>query len=321
MTNKWNIFSTGSLPQEIIDLLQKECNVAIFPENRVMTKDEIVQEVKGRHAIMSSFGDKIDDEILEAARPTCKIIANCAVGYDNIDIKAAARRGIYVTNTPGASDHAVADMAWGLLFAVARMIVDGDRYLRAGIYKGSDARYLGLDVSGKILGIIGAGRTGYAFGKKAKGFDMKLLYNDIKRNEKFEQETRAEYGSAETIFRESDFISIHVPLNDRTKHLVGEKELRMMKKTAILINTARGSIVDEKALVIALKEREIWGAGLDVYEWEPEVSPELKEIPNVVLTAHQASCSVGNFYRLKKIAAENVSAAYRGEIPPNCVNL
>ena len=230
MTDKWNIYSTGFLPREIVDLLEKECQVEIFPEDRTMTKDELLREVKGRQAIMTVFGDKIDDRILEAASPTCKIIANCAAGYDNIDIKAASRRGIYVTNTPGASDQAVADMAWGLMFAVARMIVDGDRYLRAGIYKGADPHYLGLDISGKTLGIMGAGRIGSAFGKKAKGFGMKLLYYGIKRNREFERATSAEYVDKQTLLAESDFISIHVPLLAATRHLIGEKEFKMMKK-------------------------------------------------------------------------------------------
>jgi len=302
-------------------LLEKECTLEVFPGNGTTPREELLQKVKGRDGIITVYANRIDEHVLEAAGPKCKIIANCAAGFDTIDTEAAAKRGIYVTNAPGTNHHTVADMAWGLIFAVARKIVDADRLLRQGIYKGSDSSYQGTDVTGKTLGIIGAGRIGSAFGKKAKGFDMRLLYCDIERNEAFERETAAEYVDRQTLLTEADFISIHVPLLATTRHLIGEKEFGMMKTTAILINTARGPIVDETALVKALKEKQISGAGLDVFEWEPDVSPELKEMRNVVLTSHLASCSTEAFYRTKKVAVENVLAAIQGQRPPNCVNL
>ena len=322
MEKKYQVYITRLLSQEANALLKEACDYELYPDLDVISKQELIEKVKGRDALICNYADKLDDEILSAAAPSCKIIANCAVGYDNIDIEAAKTRGIYVTNTPGANHHAVADMVWGLMFAVARMIVDGDRFIRAGEYKGfTDMTYMGLDVTGKTLGILGAGRLGRVFAKKAKGFDMRLLYNDVERNEDFERQTEAQYVTMETLLKESDFVSIHVPMLPSTRHLIGEKELKMMKKTAILINTSRGPIVDEKALIKALQEGQIWGAGLDVFEWEPEVSPELKQMPNVVLTSHMATCTIETRYKTVQIAVENVLAAAKGQIPPNCVNL
>ena len=321
MVDKWDVYATRFLPKQLCDLLGKQCSLEVFPKNRTIRREELLAKVEGRDGIIAIYGDKIDEQVLEALGAKCKIIANCAVGFDNIDVDAATKRNIYVTNAPGTNHHTVADMAWGLIFAVSRKIVDADRLMRQGLYKGYDSFYQGLDITGKTLGIIGAGRIGSVFGKKAKGFDMRLLYCDIERNETFEQETAAEYVDKQVLLTESDFISIHVPLLPATKHLIGEKEFCMMKKTSILINTARGPIVDEKALVNALKENQIWGAGLDVFEWEPDVSPELKEMRNVVLTSHLASCSTEAFYRTKKVAVENILAAIKDQRPPNCVNL
>ncbi len=322
MEKKYQVYITRLLSQEANELLNEACDYELYPDLDVISKQELIEKVKDRDALICNYADKLDDEILRAAAPSCKIIANCAVGYDNIDIKAAKKRGIYVTNTPGANHHAVADMVWGLMFAVARMIVDGDRFIRAGVYKGfTDMTYLGLDVSGKTLGILGAGRIGRVFAKKAKGFDMRLLYNDIERDEDFERQTAAQYVTKETLLKESDFVSIHVPMLPSTRHLIGEKDFKMMKKSAILINTSRGPIVDEKALIRALQQGQIWGAGLDVFEWEPEVSPELKQMPKVVLTSHMATCTIETRYKTVQIAVENVLATAKGQIPPNCVNL
>ncbi len=322
MNNKYKVYITRLLSQEANELLNEVCDYEVYPDPDIVSRQELIEKVKNRDAIICNYADKLDDEILRAAAPSCTIIANCAAGHDNIDIEAAKRQGIHITNTPGANYHTVADMAWGLLFAVTRMIVDADRCLRAGIYKGfEDMTYMGLDVTGRTLGILGAGQIGQVFGEKAKGFDMRILYHDVDRKENFERLTAARFVTMDTLLKESDFISIHVPLRESTRHLISTRELEMMKKTAILINTARGALVDEEALIKALKEGQIWGAGLDVYEWEPQVSPELKEMHNVVLTSHMASCTTETRFRTVKIAVENVLACARGEIPPNCVNL
>ena len=322
MNNEYKVYITRLLSPEANELLVEACDTEIFPGTEMITKQELIEKVNGVDAVVCDYGNKIDDDILKAASPRCKLFANCAVGYDNIDMKAAKKYGIHITNTPGANFHTVADMAWGLLFAVARKIVDADKFLRAGVYMGfEDTTYLGLDVTGKTLGILGAGQIGQFFGEKAKGFDMKLLYHDVDRKEDFERKTAAKFVTMETLLKESDFVSIHVPMLDSTRHLVGAKELEMMKKTAILINTARGPIVDEKALVRALQQGQIWGAGLDVYEWEPQVSPELKEMHNVVLTSHMASCTTETRYRTVRMAVDNVLAMMNGEALPNCVNV
>ncbi len=321
MVNKWNVYVTRILSQEPVDRLEEECKMEVNPEDRMLAKEELLEKVKGKDGVLCNYADKIDDKVLEAASPTCKIFANCAAGYDNIDIDIATKKGIYITNTPDINTETTADMAWGLIFAVARRIVEGDRFTRVGIFKGyTDMQFLGLDVTGKTLGIIGAGRIGSAVGKKARGFDMKLLCCDVKPNERFKKDTGADYVGKETLLKESDFISLHVPLVPSTKHLIGKKEFKIMKKTAILINTSRGPVVDEIALAKALKEGEIWGAGLDVYEWEPNVTSELKEMDNVVILPHIASATVEVRYKTVMKAVENILAALKGEIPPNCVN-
>jgi glyoxylate reductase len=218
-------------------------------------------------------------------------------------------------------DNATADLAWALLFSVARRIVEADGYLRSGKFKGwGPMLLLGRDITGKTLGIIGTGRIGTNFAKKASGFDMKILYNDVKRNINFEEETGGVLVDKETLLREADFISLHVPLLPSTTHLIGEKEFKLMKKTAILINTSRGPVVDEKALVKALIEGEIWGAGLDVFENEPELEPGLEELDNVVIVPHIASATIEARTNMGMIAVRNVINVLAGKEPETCVN-
>ena len=249
------------------------------------------------------------------------MIANYAVGFDNIDIKAANKRKIPVSNTPGVLTDATAEMAWALLFSVSRRIVEGDNFSRADRFKGwAPMLMLGQDISGKTLGIIGAGRIGTAFALKSKGFDMKVLYCSNSKNEKIEKELNAKKVDLEQLLRESDFISLHIPLIKSTHHLISEKQLKMMKKTAVLINTSRGPVVDEKALIKILKEKKIFGAGLDVYENEPEIPDKLKKLDNVVLQPHSASATIASRSGMAVLAAENMIMGLRGEKPPNCIN-
>ncbi|KAA0001049.1 MAG: D-glycerate dehydrogenase [Thermoplasmata archaeon] len=313
------IFLTRRLPEEGIKLLE-EHDLEIYEEDYPPSKEEIIAGVKGKDALICLLTDKIDAEVMSAS-PHLKIIANYAVGIDNIDVKEATKRGILVTNTPGVLTETVADLAWALLMAIARRIVEGDKFMRQGKFKGwAPLLLVGADIHGKTLGIIGAGRIGRAFARRAKGFDMEILYYDKKRNEKLEREMNARFVDLDILLKESDFVSLHVPLTEETYHMIGERELKMMKKTAYLINTARGKCIDEKALVRALKEKWIAGAALDVYENEPEIEPELVNLDNVVLAPHIGSASYETRSKMAIMVAENVLAALRGEIPPQCVN-
>jgi len=319
--NKPLVYVTRMLPQPAMDLLKQHCNAEINPDDRVLSKRQLLMKVKGKDAVLCLLTDTIDDEVFEAAGPQCRIFANYAVGFNNIDVSAATRRGIVITNTPGVLTDATADLAWALLCAVARRIVEADRYTRAGRFKGwAPMLFLGQDITGRTLGVIGAGRIGSNFAKKACGFNMRVLYTDIRQNPEFEKETGARFADLETLLGESDFVSIHVPLLPETRHLISEKELRLMKKTAILINTSRGPVVDEKALVKALREKTIFGAGLDVYENEPELEPGLAELDNVVIVPHIASATIETRTKMGLMAVENILAFFEGKIPPNIVN-
>jgi len=313
------IFLTRRLPEEGLKMLE-EHDLEIYEGDAPPSKEEIIEGVKGKDALICLLTDKIDAEIMDSS-PKLKVIANYAVGIDNIDINEATKRGIFVTNTPGVLTETVADLAWALLMAIARRIIEGDKFMRQGKFKGwAPLLMLGGDIYGKTLGIIGAGRIGTAVAKRALGFNMKILYYSRKRNEKIEKECNAKFVDLETLLRESDFVSLHIPFTKDTYHLIGEKELKLMKPTAYLINTARGKCIDEEALVKALKEGWIRGAALDVFENEPEVHPELKKLDNVVLTPHIGSASYETRSKMAVMVAENVLAALQGKLPPNCIN-
>ena len=313
------IFITRRLPEEGLRLL-KEHELEIYEGDAPPSKEEIIEGVKDKDVLICLLTDKIDAEVMDSA-PNLKIIANYAVGIDNIDVEEATKRGILVTNTPGVLTETVADLAWALLMAIARRIVEGDKFMREGKFKGwAPLLMLGSDVYGKTIGIIGAGRIGSAVARRAKGFNMRILYYSRKRNEKLEEECNAKYVDLETLLKEADFVSLHTPLTEETYHMIGEKELKMMKPTAYLINTARGKCVDEDALVKALKEGWIKGAALDVFENEPAIHPELKKLDNVVLTPHIGSASYETRSKMAVMVAKNVIAALEGKLPPNCVN-
>jgi lactate dehydrogenase-like 2-hydroxyacid dehydrogenase len=309
------------LPQPAIDLLKEHCDVEINPDDRVLSRGELLEKVKRRDAVLCLLTDTISDEVFAAAGPQCKLFANYAVGFNNVDIEAATKRGVMVSNTPDVLTDATADLAWTLLFSVARRVVESDRFLRDGKFQGwGPMLLLGRDITGKTLGVIGTGRIGGNFAKKAKGFDLKILYNDVAPNPQFEAETGGIFVDKETLLKTADFISVHVPLLPTTRHLISTNEFKLMKPTAILINTSRGPVVDEKALVQALQTKEIWGAGLDVFESEPAVEPGLLECENAVLLPHVASATIDTRTNMGLIAVRNILAAMQGEVPPTLVN-
>jgi glyoxylate reductase len=316
------VYITRRIPEPGIEMIRKEHEVEINPYDRVLTREELLQAVKGKDGILCLLTDKIDAEVFDAAGPQLKVVSNYAVGYDNIDVKEATKRGIVVTNTPGVLTETTADLAWALILATARRIVEADKFTRAGKYEGwAPMLFLGQDVYGKTLGIIGMGRIGQAVARRAKGFNMKVLYNDIRRiPEEIEKELNATFVSLDELLEQSDFVSLHTYLSPETYHLINEERLRKMKKTAYLINTSRGPVVDESALVRALKEGWIAGAGLDVYEFEPKLVPGLAECENAVLLPHIASASVETRTKMATMAAENLLAVLAGKMPPNPVN-
>jgi glyoxylate reductase len=318
---KPRVYVTRLIPESALRLLAKQCVVEVNPHDRPLTREELLLHVHNRDAVLCMLTDKIDAEVLDAAGPQVKIFANYAVGFDNIDIPAASARGVLVSNTPDVLTDATADMAWALLCAVARRVAEGDRFTRAGKFTAwRPLMMLGLEITGKTIGIIGAGRIGQAFAHRARGFKPKLLYTANSPKPEFEAQTGATFADREALMREADFVSLHLPLNPATRHYIGERELNLMKETAILINTSRGPVVDEKALVKALREKRIWGAGLDVFEREPDLEPGLIELENVVITPHLGSATIETRGRMGNLAAENILAALAGLMPPTCLN-
>jgi len=318
---KWKVFVTRIIPDEGLKLILENCDAEVWQAETPPPKEIIIEKIKDCEGILTLLTDKIDAGIMDKA-PKLRIISNYAVGYDNIDVKSATQRGIMVTNTPGVLTETTADLAFALILATARRIVEADKFTRSGKWKSwGPMLFLGRDVYGATLGIIGLGRIGQAVARRAKGFNMKVIYYSRKRKEDVERELGVEYRELRSLLREADIVSIHTPLTEETYHLIGEKELSLMKPTAILINTARGAVVDQKALYKALKERRIFGAGLDVYEKEPiDADDPLLELDNVVLLPHIGSASVETRGRMARMAAENLLAGLRGEKPPNLVN-
>ncbi len=316
------VLVTRKIPEPGLEVLREHTSeIDLFPHNRGMTRAELFEFIGDKDGLLCLLTDKIDREFFEAASKL-RAIANYAVGFNNIDIAEATKRGIPVTNTPGVLTETTADLAWALLMDVARRVSEGDRYTRAGRFKGWGPMLLmGGDVYGKTLGIIGMGRIGQAVAKRASGFDMQVIYSDVDSlPPDREKELNAKKTDLETLLRESDFVTIHTPLTEETHHLIGEKQFSLMKPSAYLINTARGPVVDEEALADALSKKKIAGAGLDVFEHEPKIEPELFNMDNAVLLPHIGSASVETRSRMAVMAAENLVAGLRGEKPPNCLN-
>jgi len=319
---RFKVFVTRKILEEGLNMLKERYDVEVSDYDGIIPREMLLEKVKGADALLSLLTDNIDAEVMDAAGPNLKIIANYAVGYNNIDVEEATKRGIMVTNTPGVLTETTADFAWTLLMAIARRIVEADKFVREGKFRGWEPMLLlGTDVFGATLGIVGFGRIGQAMARRALGFNMRVLYYDNSRiDEQIEKELKATFVDLPTLLKESDFVTLHVPLTKQTHHLIGEKELKMMKKDAYLINTARGPVVDEKALVKALKEGWIKGAALDVFENEPEIEPELLKLDNVVLAPHIASASYATRSKMSVMVAENIIKALNGEVPPNLVN-
>jgi len=319
---KPKVYVTRDMPERGLRVIKEKFDAEVWPEYAPPPKKVIIEKAAKVDALATLLSDKIDAEVFDAA-PKLRIVAQMAVGFDNIDLAEATKRGIYVTNTPGVLTETTADFAWTLLMAVARRVVEGDKYVRTGQWKvGWHPMMLqGRDIYGATLGIVGLGRIGCAIAKRAKGFDMKVLYNDVIRRPDFEKEYGIEYVDVDYLFKNSDFITVNVPLMKETHHLVNEKKLKMMKKTAYIINNARGPVVDEKALYKALEEGWMAGAGLDVFEQEPTpIDNPLLKLDNVVVAPHISSASYETRSKMAEMTAENLVAFFEGKTPPNLVN-
>jgi glyoxylate reductase len=318
-----NVYVTRQIPQAGIDMLREKCHVEVNPEDRPLTREELLENVQARQGVVGLLTDQIDAEFFDAAM-AIRGYANYAVGFDNIDLAEATKRKIPVTNTPDVLTDATAEMAWALVFATTRRVVESDRVMRSGTWSGwGPLQFIGGDITGKSLGIVGPGRIGTAMALMSKGFKMKVLYTGAspeETNPVLEHELGATCVSFEKLLKSSDFISIHVPLNARTRHLFNASAFKEMKNTAFLINTARGPVIHEADLVEALTKGEIAGAGLDVYEYEPEMAQGLAALNNVVTTAHTGSATVSARINMALLAAENLLAMIEGKRPPTCLN-
>jgi glyoxylate reductase len=317
---KAKIFVTHPLYAEAQSILQEACDCEFWAKQERPPREEFIRRLKDKEGLVCLLTEKIADDVLRAA-PKLRIVANVAVGYDNVDLPACTKRGVAVTNTPGVLDETTADFAWALMLSVARRVVEADQYVRVGNWQGWDFdQFCGTDVWGKTLGIVGLGRIGQAMARRAAGFGMKVIYNGRKRVvEEIEKELRAEYREMDALLAESDFISLHVPLTADTRQLFDAPKFFRMKPTAYLINTSRGQVVDEAALVHALESKKIAGAGLDVFEQEPFVFPGLKR-PNVVLAPHLGSASTETRAKMALVAAQNTALFFQGQRPPNLLN-
>ncbi len=325
MQSNKKVYITRQIPQNGIDLLRaKGYEIDINTKNRPLTKSELMRRLKKKQydAVLSLLTDTIDADVMSVA-PTVKIFANYAIGFNNIDTAEAKKRGIAVTNTPGGGADRVAEHAWALILALTCRIVEGDRYMRGGRYVGWDPMiFHGTRLAGKTLGIVGTGRIGADVAQRAvHGFGMKVVYFDVRRNEDLEKNAGARFfDSVDALLPEADVVSLHVPLTPETKHTIDARRLALMKPTSYLINTSRGPVVDEIALVAALQAKRIAGAGLDVFEFEPKLARGLAALPNVVLTPHIASATIEARLDMGKLAAENIIAVLEGRGPVNPVN-
>jgi len=317
---KPKVFASHSLFEAARQILQESCEVEYWAKPGRPPREEVLRRVKDKEGLICLLTEKINEDLLNVA-PKLRIAANVAVGFDNIDVAACTKRGVAATNTPGVLDETTADFAWTLMMAVARRLSEGEALSRSGNWKNWDLDQLvGTDVWGKTLGLVGFGRIGRAVARRASGFQMKVIYTDaVRAAGEVEKELKAEFWEMNALLAESDFISVHVPLLPETRRLFDAPKFRRMKPTAFLINTSRGPVVDEAALVAALEGGQIAGAGLDVYENEPSIHPGLKR-SNVVLAPHIASASLETRTKMACIAAENVVALFAGKRPPNILN-
>jgi glyoxylate reductase len=314
------ILTTHGLFEAARQILQGSCEVEYWPQPERPPREELLRRVRDKDGLVCLLTERVNEELLRTA-PKLKIVANVAVGFDNIDLPACTKRGVVATNTPGVLDETTADFAWTLMMAVARRLGEGEALARSGNWKGWDLDQLvGADVWGKTLGLVGFGRIGRAVARRATGFQMRVIYTDaVRAPEAIEKDLGAEYREFNALLEEADFVSVHVPLLPETRSLFDGARFGRMKPTAFLINTSRGPVVDEAALVHALERKKIGGAALDVYENEPFIHPGLKR-PNVVLAPHIASASLETRAKMASMAAENVVAFFNRQRPPNLLN-
>jgi glyoxylate reductase len=318
---KPKVLVTHRLLLEVITYLKEHVDLEIGTQKAFLTKEELIEKVKDKEGILSLLTAPIDKDVMDAA-PKLKIIANCAVGYDNIDIEYARSNGIMVTNTPGILTEATADLSWALILAVARKIPQADVFARTKKYQGWELDlFLGKEITGKCLGIIGMGRIGKAIARRAMGFQMEIIYTDPNElPEEFRKEYNAFCVPLDELLRTADIVTIHTTLNRQTHHLISRGQLRLMKKDAILVNVSRGPVVDELALAEALEEGQIWAAGLDVYEREPKIEERLLSLDNVVLLPHIGSATYETRLKMAMMAAKNLIQGLSGQKPDNLVS-
>jgi len=319
--SKPKILSTHALFSAAREILNQHFEVDYGRPGEQISRGELLKRVADKEGLICLLTEKVDEEVLAAA-PKLRIAATVSVGFDNIDVAACTKHKVVATNTPGVLDDTTADFAWTLLMAIARRVLEGDEWMRSGTWPGWDLdQLLGGDVWGKTLGIMGFGRIGRGVARRAQGFQMRVLYSDaVRAPADVEKDLRAEFVDRDRLFRESDFISLHVPLLPDTRHLISKENLDKMKPTAYLINTSRGPVVDEAALAEALERKKIAGAALDVFEAEPKANPALLGRKNVILTPHIASASIETRTKMAVMAANNVVACFEGKRPPNALN-
>lgn len=320
---KGKVLVTRAVPEVAIERLAAECVLEVNREERILARDELLERVKGIDALLCLLTDKVDGQVMDAAGKSLKVIANYAVGYDNIDVPAATARKIPVTNTPGVLTDATADLTWALILDAVRRVSEGDRVMRREAFPGWSPLYmLGGEVSGATLGLFGFGRIGQAVAKRAKGFGMRVIYHQRRRADATtERELGAEYCGFEELLAQADIVSIHAPLTPETKGRFTLKEMSRMKRTACLINTSRGPIVSEPDLAKGLSEGLIAAAGLDVYEFEPKAEPGLLGQERAVLAPHLGSATLATRTKMANIAVDNILSVLSGSSPVSCVNL
>jgi glyoxylate reductase len=319
---KEKVLVTRKLPGSAVENLRDEFEVLLNTEDRDLSYEELTGMSSGCAGILSMLSNRIDKNFIKCNASSLKVVSNYAVGYNNIDLKAAKKHGIVVTNTPGVLTEATADLTWALIMAVSRRIVEADSYTREGNFNGwAPELFLGDDVHGKTLGIVGLGRIGAAVARRAAGFGMEIIYYNRSRNIEVENLPDCRYTELDELLSEADFVSLHTPLTPETYHLIDARRLELMKPTAFLINTARGPVVDEDALADALEQKRIAGAGFDVYEEEPKLNPKLAGLPNTVLLPHIGSATTATRARMADIATSNLAEVLRGNRPAHPVPL
>ena len=316
------VLVTRRLPQAALDRVAARCEMTLHDGEGAMARDELLREVAGKAGVVTLLTDRVDGEFLGAAGPRLKIVANFAVGFDNIDVQACTSHGVLASNTPEVLTETTADTAFALMMAAARRVTEGDRFLRSGLpWIWGPLMMLGQDIHRAVLGIVGFGRIGQALARRARGFSMRVLYHDVDRPAtQVEQALAAEYRDLDDLLREADFVSLHTNLTPQTRHLINAGRLAMMKPTAVLVNTSRGPVIDEQALAEALRQGQIFAAGLDVFEREPAVHPGLLACDKAVLIPHLGSATVTTRLAMADLAVDNLLAALEDRRPPTLLN-